>query len=41
MDRNDTKEAIKDSLDLVDIVSRYTVLHPAGKKLKGAITIHK
>ena len=35
MDRNDTKEAIKDSLDLVDIVSRYTVLHPAGKKLKG------
>ena len=35
MDLNGTKQAIKDATDIVDIVSQYTTLSPAGKRMKG------
>ena len=31
----DAKQAIKDTIDIVDLVSRYTNLIPAGKRMKG------
>ncbi len=35
MDYNAVKQAIKDSVDIVDLVSQYTSLVPAGKRMKG------
>ena len=35
MNREDIKQAIKDASDIVEVVSQYTALKPAGKRMKG------
>ena len=35
MDRNSVKEAVREAADIVAVVSQYTALQPAGKRLKG------
>lgn len=35
MDYKGAKQAVKDAVDIVDLISRYTTLMPAGKRMKG------
>ena len=35
MDRDSVKQTIKEAVDIVDLVSQYTTLAPAGKRMKG------